>query len=538
VEEVGRGTVLAMSVNEPSLDYRLAWGRVKRDLDDHSVLSHTLEEELIDLDVDGWLANVAPGLDAWGYTPSPAHICEMPKGEGVVRPVARLSIEDRVLYAALVGACIPAVESALAWENPHPDFSYRLRGNGLAVEWLFPAFLGWKNFASYTLGQIRAVAAYLVVTDISAYYEHVDLSILRSDLLAAGAETEVVDRLLRLLNAWAQVPGRGIPQGHSASNILGKLYLNSVDSSLRAAGYSHCRYVDDYRLFASDKVEAARALTELIRLLRVRGLSLNSGKTEIIRADDAEAELQGPIAIVRNVRSRLQRDIAQRLQLASPSMSTSALDGILEANPGQLTEIPRTTYQTYFMDQSSDFNKSLFHFVLNRLGKAQDAFAADHAVQLLDPHPEETSSILRYLAQVGVADGVIAWLSAYVTSVPASVYPYQQYEILDWLAQRDSAPSDEAMLMARRFALEGGTAHQYLRSVARRLIGKFGTSADLERLRATYHDLSDEIEQCDVLRNLYRMEASQRNAFAGRWSGASEFHRRAIQLLRTGTGPL
>ena len=172
--------------------------------------------------------------------------------------------------------------------------------------------------------------------------------------------------------------------------------------------------------------------------------------------------------------------------------------------------------------------------VLNRLGKSQDAFAAEHAAQQLDQHPEETLHILGYLGKVPVPENVVEGIGAYAASDAGAVYPFQQYEILDWLSRRDALPIASVMHMARRFAIESNTPHQYLRSVSRRLLGKFGTPADLERLRATYQSLSDEIEQCEVLRNLYRMETNQRNSFAGRWNDASEFHRRTVRLVRSG----
>ena len=75
---------------------------------------------------------------------------------------------------------------------------------------------------------------------------------------------EAAKLLSACLNRWAEPRGKGIPQGRrSASDILAKLYLDSIDHNLRNEGFSHLRYVDDIRIFCGDIREAKRAVLKL-----------------------------------------------------------------------------------------------------------------------------------------------------------------------------------------------------------------------------------------------------------------------------------
>src|SRR6266496_3850599 len=115
----------------------------------------------------------------------------------------------------------------------------------------------------------------------------------KKDLKASGVDTDVVNELSKCLNRWTQVNNKGLPQSNSASDILAKLYLDNVDKGLVNAGFTHLRYVDDFRIFCKTSSEAKKALIELIRLLRKRGLNLQSAKTKILPANEALNEIEG-----------------------------------------------------------------------------------------------------------------------------------------------------------------------------------------------------------------------------------------------------
>jgi len=246
------------------LDLDLAWHRVKSDIAAHRVfIGHPYSDSLIEFDLRGWLDARLEAIKWDKYAPSPLFICDVPKGNGMIRPGGHLSYPDRLIYSACVGACFPAIHQALNWSQGTIDFSYQLSSDPRNPKWIRDRFVGWKTFDEQSIEMIESGASFVVLADISAFYENIDISLLVSDVSATKAPKTALDQLSVCLNKWAQVSGRGIPQGHTPSGILAKLYLNSIDENLKNMGYTHLRYVDDIRVFCGSEVEAKQLLVEL-----------------------------------------------------------------------------------------------------------------------------------------------------------------------------------------------------------------------------------------------------------------------------------
>ncbi len=197
--------------------------------------------------------------------------CEIPKPKGAIRPGMHLTFADRVIYLAAVGACLPKLHEALQWAQGSVDFSYLLAEDAEEESWMRGRFYGWKSFRDESLKLLdEGGYSYVVTADITAYYDLIDIGTLVSDLRAIGAPPESIRQISECLNRWAAAvgPSRGIPQGNSGSDLLAKLYLNSVDRALADGNFKHLRYVDDIRIFCHSRVEAQRAVMLLAKLLR------------------------------------------------------------------------------------------------------------------------------------------------------------------------------------------------------------------------------------------------------------------------------
>ena len=144
---------------------------------------------------------------------------------------------------------------------------------------------------------------------------------------------------------------------------------------------------------------------------------------------------------------------------------------------------------------SQAFDKTLFHFLLSRLGKAGDDFAIDFCVKLLPERPEETSAILLYLERVGKVSDNDAQLAAFLESTDA-IYAYQNYQIAECRLRDDNPCADELLCVFRDFAFDPAQP-AYLRSQGRALLGKFGTPADLERLEHSYPEARGTEKECE-----------------------------------------
>jgi len=526
--------VEALSLSEQLaalLNLDLAWKRVKSDIAHRVFIGHPYSVELIEFDLPGWLASRLQLIRNDAYAPSPLFICDVPKGNGLIRPGGHLSYADRLVYAACVGAYLRAIQQSLRWSQGTVDFSYQLSLDPTNPEWIRDRFTGWKNFDKKSIAKINDGATFVVVADISAFYENIDIGLLISDVRATNAPKPAVDLLSTCLNKWAQVSGRGIPQGQTPSDILAKLYLNTVDENLRNMGYDHLRYVDDIRVFCDTEVAAKKLLVDLSRLLRRRGLNLQSAKSKVLAADNARNEIEEVTEVLRSVRRQFIAQVVQQSGRGDPYIDVSEADEILEESADDTPiDIIQQAYQSYFVEGLQPFNKTLFRFLLKRLAKQIDTFAGLHALSMLEPHPEETHTILQYLKAIYEVDSLQSLIVEELKG-GSLVYDYQIYQIVAWFLENCQNPTPEFMEFIRltAFSLD---RPRYVRTVCRAFLGKFGTAADLERLADLYDVTTDPSERVEVICSLRRLERGRRNAFFGRVEGDGEMNRRAVRWIK------
>lgn len=472
---------------------------------------HPWEAILVSDALEGWLAKLQESISTDTYKPSSASVVEIPKGGGAVRPGALLGLADQVFYAALVGACLDLLQPVFQWRSDPPDQCYRLY-KLREPAWLESRFTAWTRFRKLSLKEIADGTNYVVSTDIVGCYENIALRTLASDLNSANVPPPVIAALSSALSRWAGVRGRGLPQGYSASDILAKFYLTRVDQALAEAGYRHLRYVDDYRIFSSSQAEAKLALMELQRLLRQRGLNAKAAKTAIMRADSAVKVIDGVMPVLGPLIARYKHEVGALLGLNAEYMTAKELHTALAASGARPpTEMLRAAYQTYFIDGTGDFNKTLFHYLLNRLGEAKDAFALQYVLTLLEEHPEETGAILDYLTAIGNYPAYDDPLLNYLMSDEA-VYAYQHHEVIAWRSRSAQVPSEPFVAYVRKVESTARTP-AYLKATARTFLGQFGSTADLDRLEESYAAASSDLERAEIVVALHRLEKSRRNGF-------------------------
>ena len=437
------------------LDLARAWRRVQANLEWRAELPRTAEYRVAAEAEPAWLEALGVALGLGEYRPGPVYPVAVRERGGAVRPIAYLAVADQVVYYACVGACVPAIARALAWADEAVDLAHDLAAAGDEPGWL-TRFLDRPRFEARTAALARAHGPWVGTSDVARFYQHVDLEQLLHDLRRIGAPAGAVDQLAACLRGWAVAPGRGLPQGHAASDILGKLYLDPVDRALRAGGHAHCRYVDDYRVFGRDRRAVRRGLADLASELGARGLALNARKTRLYHGDRAAArrELRHAAAAVVRRRAPALARVVLRLGLRA-----------LLTRPGQR----RWWYLSAVLVN------------LERLG---DRGAARHARRLLAcyPAPKLTRRILDHFGAVGAVPEVARVLVRMVED-PAAAGPYQRYQVLAWLAEAWPPASSVLLGVARRLARDGG-APWFLRTLAWQLVGDLGGPGDRRRLAA------------------------------------------------------
>jgi hypothetical protein len=513
------------------IDLSLGWTRVKRDFSDlRTFTEHPFELEIVESDIDQWLGSIRSRIED-SYNPGPSRLVGIPKPYGGIRPGANLVLSDQVVFAALLQVLRRQIQPALEWSSPSKDYAYRLKKEQSHAQWFESYFTRWKAFDHDSLARLNKEASTVVTADIAGYYEQIDLTTLNSDLRSLNVCPESLALLMKCLNRWARVQGRGIPQGFSASDILGKLYLNSVDQALADNGVDHVRWVDDFRLFCKSNSEAREQLALLIDLLSARGLVVQSAKTRIIPAIDAKVRFHQVHAVLEPIRKSFISQLVDSGILVGPSASAALVDELLsKVDADEPVEILKEAFDTHFVNSSDEFNKTLLRYLLKRLGSARDPHAYKESVTYLWRYPEESASVLRYISAIDeVLNAEVYWLNLISNrSIP---YAYQIYQFLRWRFGEAVKPTDDYLRWVRLLASKPSQL-SVVRSFARATLARWGTQADLANLQSSYADASSDLERAEIVRCLTGMEKGRRNAFLSRLAEDGQLTSMATKLTR------
>jgi hypothetical protein len=517
------------------LNTALSWTRIKKDLKDRNFIKPIFIPDIIQTDLDSWLEALKVRFESANYYPNAMEVVEIPKGKGLIRPGSLLGLSDNIFYASLVQECYAKILDRIAWAQNEVDYAYIISSENLtSSDWFQNKLIGWIEFRNKSIEIIRQGFQYVIVTDITGFYENIDIPTLISDLKSCEIDREIVSNISKCLNKWCQVHGKGIPQGNSASDLLAKLYLDNVDRGMRNSGFKHLRYVDDIRIFCKNKSEAKKALIELSRLLRKRGLNLQSAKTKILTAKEAFNEIEGIQPVIETITEKINFEI---FSFFNPSPYNEPEEEDDDDTP---LEIIKETMNTYFInDGDENFDKTLFHFLINKLIKHKDAFALDYCLSILDKHPEETEYVLKYSKAFNENDenflsyGVkmAEHLITFLLSDDAG-YDYQNNQILEWLSENVNLSLDKILPICRKLAFDNNRPY-YLRSTARNILGKYGDPSDVDRMEDCFNLSSSDIEKAELICCLKKMEKTKRNSFLGRLNGHSDIVQMAISYVKS-----
>jgi hypothetical protein len=245
----------------------------------------------------------------------------IPKGPHGTRPGTIVSLRDRVTLWAIVSLLAPKLDDELV----DGVLSFRLRKprqpdnlfeemNEIAIPFLKGSYINrhispfaswyynWREFDGLSKKAFNNGYNYMAVTDIAAYFENINLDILRDLLIRYHPqEHRIINLLLDALCSWTvstpngQRPKRGIPQGTGVSSFLGNVFLIPLDRAVTSQPWSadtiYLRYMDDIRVFCKRKVDGVKALLLLETELRKIHLSVQTAKTKVLAADQIKSLL-------------------------------------------------------------------------------------------------------------------------------------------------------------------------------------------------------------------------------------------------------
>ena len=514
----------------PSEAAKQAYARLLYDLDRRVFYRHPYEDKFVSSTRDDWLSELEAAADAAAYVADPSPQIDIPKVGWHTRPGLALSLRDQFVYHYVALKAVPVLLPLMEWSAASVRFSYRLARAGKT--WFEKEFQGWRNFDKVSLGKISGGAKHVLVSDIAGYYENIDIGRLILELQAARVDKSACDQLSALWNKWCGVRGKGIPQGYSPSHVFGEFYLDPIDRALTSMGIDHVRYLDDIRVFSRSAVDARRALHELSRLLRDRGLNLQSAKTEILTAAKSRKAFSAVHASVRSVGRRIADEL-MRLAREGDYIHPDDIALVLRTDPDDPPpEVVERAWRS-FVDGELAFNKTLFHYLLGRLAQIRSGGAVEWSVDLLQARPEETYHVLAHLTDVQdqVPAATLDRL-AVLLGGDALLYDYQRYLILAWF-HRLQLRHAGVTAVARR--LSGANVTPLVRAHAIAYLGEHGEGiADTQRLERGLQNETSELMRATYLYALRRAPDPTRNHWYGRCLGESRLVDQAIGLGRRG----
>jgi hypothetical protein len=176
-----------------------------------------------------------------------------------------------------------------------------------------------------------------------------------------------------------------------------------------------------------------------------------------------------------------------------------------------------------------EFDKTLLHYLLTRLGRTKSRIAIPFCLSLLRYRPDETEAALHYFSDVDLTERQVQSGLDYAGSAYA-IYDYQLYEILRWFWERNLFP-EKLIELCRRWAFDRNRA-SWLRSYCIAILGKVGDESDLEMIESQYSVALTETQKAECVMALARLERGRRNAFHGRIKHDGELVASAIRHVK------
>jgi hypothetical protein len=396
-------------------------------------------------------------ITAGHYTTSHVQVVDLPKDPLNVRPIVRLALEDRLVYDACVLAMAPVIDGVI----PNSVYSYRWSKYKQA---LYSPAGRWIRMQRRGRRFNRKHQQLLLLrTDVTSFYEYVDIDMLMSDLRRLRVDNWSISLLENFLNQFNnEAHAWGLPQGPDSSGILANLYLLPIDNYLRHGGFTHLRYSDDIMVFGPDWAELRKTLLGANHIFRSRHLSLSASKTKIVPAHRVAVEFE----------DTSKDAIRYNIDIASP-MAQDELEAYFD--------------KTVANDPLSVRD---LRFALNQLRRVEDDYAVSWLLRNLANLPQITREAIRYLRSFHLRRAEIDMhLSRMLADKCFDLYPSVERQIINYF-MFELVQERNAIDACWRIVQDQNKG--IVREFAARYIGRFCGYGDGARLRELFERESNE----------------------------------------------
>ena len=467
--------------------------------------------------LDERLKHLIEQVQAYRYRPHHLLDIDLPKSGLSVRPGNVLPLEESILLHAITCLLAPILDkkldSSVYSYRLHPDWQKRVkkrdslfRESRIELPFLKQAtirsispFDAWyERWPEFQKAAVMACTqegyTHLTKTDITAYFENIDLRLLETQIrsLLMREEDKIIQLLFRILDGWTRMTstgtpvGRGIPQGNEVSSFLSNIYLIPLDRELirfcRQYDAKWFRYVDDVMVFTRSEKDARQAVFVINDALRALHLNLQGGKTEILSGKGLTDELDN--ADFENVES-----VFENIKRIDPNRPTNAKQITMHLRGlGRYVSRLRRSPQKVVRSLKPKQNR-LFRRLMTVYGFCGRPHLRKTAMAALKELPDlrilEKSlsylSQLKYTTHDETMDNLFGMLDA--GQLP---FPYQIGSVLEIIAIMHPQSSQDVAARARKYglaakqhwfviakALEVISAYPYHSNHAQRLAAKY-----------------------------------------------------------------
>ncbi len=283
----------------------------------------------------------------------------IPKATLLSRDGIHLPYSFRLAYTAIFAKLFPFI----APELEKGAYSYRIyEGIDLATGgYPFPSAATTQAWLKFNNDFRRAIIeapddAWVIITDLSCFYEHVSVARLTQilqNLIPSNAQNETAGYLQllgRMLQRVSRPGGYGIPQNYDPSSFFCSAFLTPVDRRVgRIKEITYLRWVDDIRIIAPTRGDAIAALQTLQSACQEEGLFLNSAKTQVLRKHSPEVTAELDVSddaalssIEEKMETRGEAQLREALSEAKKGLVKAELknnDRMCRAYAGRVSEI-------------------------------------------------------------------------------------------------------------------------------------------------------------------------------------------------------
>ena len=368
------------------------------------------------------------------FCPEKRTLQNIPKSNFTLRYGLETSLAERALYHAIAMRLLPYYDSLIPWNI----FSYRA-SQYAPNRYLFQrAIPAWQSFVGVVKDALSK-SKVLLSTDLTNYFENINLDLLRDTLTGGLAEVSAspdeksdirvhIDALFEYLKSWCYSESSGLPQNRDASSFLANIYMLPVDRFMLEKGYHYFRYMDDIKISCDSDHEARRALKLLSIELRKLKLSVNGGKTIIAHATDDDV-------------------INKCLDAGDPDLQR--IDSIWQTRSLRpiRRSFPLLSNLTKRQLQSGEIGSRTFRYCIRRMEvlarchefKVPEEYFSDITPLVIDAlsnYPASTDQLAQYILAVPTTDAHHREISNLLQDGCRNYYTWQTYRLWVLLVQK------------------------------------------------------------------------------------------------------